>query len=190
MSAVAPSAGLARADAPLSAVIAAAALVAGLADAALVLSSDHFPDRMVWAVFGTAVGWSFVGTGLYAWRRRPESRFGVLMTLLGFAWFLAPFSAANDSLLFTLGFVVGSLWGAVLAHVLLSFPSGPARIGEPPRARDRGLRARAARPRAGDARARGPRPHRLRGPVPARICCSSRATWSSARPCSRRARPS
>ena len=105
MSAVAPSAGLARADAPLAAVIAAAALVAGLADAALVLSSDHFPDRTVWAVFGTAVGWSFVGTGLYAWRRRPESRFGVLMTLLGFAWFLAPFSAANDPLLFTLGFV-------------------------------------------------------------------------------------
>jgi len=124
MSAVAPSAGLARAAAPLPAVIAAAALLAGLADAALVLSSDHFPDRTVWAVFGTAVGWSFVGTGLYAWRRRPESRFGVLMTLLGFAWFFAPFSAANNSLLFTLGFVLGSLWGAVLAHVLLSFPSG------------------------------------------------------------------
>jgi hypothetical protein len=36
-------------------VIAAAALLAGLADAAFVLSSDHFTDR-IWAVFGPVVG--------------------------------------------------------------------------------------------------------------------------------------
>ena len=104
-------------------VIAAAALLAGLADCVLVLSSDHFTDR-AWAAFGPLVGWSFVATGMYAWRRRPESRFGVLMVVLGFAWFLAPLAAADSSLLFTLGIVLGSLWGAVLAHVLLSFPSG------------------------------------------------------------------
>ena len=60
------------------AVIAGAALLAGLAACALVLSSDHLADRAVWAVFGPVVGWSFVGTGLYASRRRPESRFGGL----------------------------------------------------------------------------------------------------------------
>src|SRR5688572_3874394 len=57
-------------DGPM--VIAAAALLAGLADFILVLSSDHFTDR-AWAAFGPLVGWSFVGTGVYAQRRRPES---------------------------------------------------------------------------------------------------------------------
>jgi len=104
-------------------VIAAAALLAGLADLFLVLNSDHVADR-AWAVFGPLVGWSFVGTGLYAQARRPESRFGALMIVLGFTWFLAPLSEANAPLLFTLGIPLGSLWGAVLAHVLLSFPSG------------------------------------------------------------------
>jgi signal transduction histidine kinase len=124
MSAVARSAGVARLDVRRSAVIAAAALLAGLAAFAIVVSSDHFADRAVWAVFGPVVGWSFVGTGLYAWKRRPESRFGLLMTLLGFAWFLAPLGAADDPLLFTLGIVLGSLWGPLLGQVLLSFPSG------------------------------------------------------------------
>ena len=104
-------------------VIAAAALLAGLADAALVLSSDHFTDR-IWAVFGPVVGWSFIGTGMYARRRRPESRFGDLMIVLGFTWFLAALPAADDGLLFTAGILLGSVWGAVLAHVLFSFPSG------------------------------------------------------------------
>ena len=44
---------------------------------------------MAWAIAGPVVGWSFVGTGLYAWRRRPESRIGLLMVLLGFAWFIS-----------------------------------------------------------------------------------------------------
>ena len=104
--------------------IAAAALAAGIADSLLVLTSDHFTDRGAWAVFGPLVGWSFVGTGLYACRRRPESRFGALMTLLGFAWFFAPLAAADSPLLFTLGLVLGGLWGPVLAHALLSFPTG------------------------------------------------------------------
>jgi hypothetical protein len=30
-------------------------------------------------VFGPIVVWSFVGTGLYAWHRRPASRVGLLM---------------------------------------------------------------------------------------------------------------
>ncbi len=123
MSAVARPAVFLHADDRRLLAIAAAALVAGLAGSVLVLNSDHFTDR-IWAVFGPVVGWSFVGTGMYAWRRRPESHFGVLMMVLGFAWFLAPLGAANAPLLFTAGIVFGSVWGAVLAHVLLSFPSG------------------------------------------------------------------
>ena len=104
--------------------IAAAALLCGVGDVLLVLGSEHFPDREVWAVSGPVVGWSFVGTGLYAWRRRPESRFGRLMVLAGFTWFLGPLYASADPLVFTVGIVLSGIWGPVFGHLLLSFPTG------------------------------------------------------------------
>jgi signal transduction histidine kinase len=104
--------------------IAAAALLCGVGTVVVVLGSDHFEDPTVWAVFGPVVGWSFVGTGVYAWRRRPESRFGLLMTLVGFTWFLAPLYASDSPFVFALGIVLGGLWGPVFGHVLLSFPTG------------------------------------------------------------------
>jgi signal transduction histidine kinase len=111
----------------------AAALLWGIGDVLLILSSEHFPDPRAWAVFGPLVGWSFIGTGLYAWRRRPESRFGLLMTLAGFAWLLGPLPAADSPLVFTLGIVLGGLAGPLFGHVLLSFPTG--RLTTPARRR-------------------------------------------------------
>ena len=110
-------------------VLAAAALAAGLAVSVVVVTGERVAGRGAWALFGPLVGWSFVGTGLYAWRRRPESHFGALMTLLGFAWFFTPLGAADDPLLFALGLLLGGLWGPVLAHILLSFPSGRLQAG-------------------------------------------------------------
>jgi signal transduction histidine kinase len=104
--------------------IAAAALLCGVADVLLIVSSEHVTEPGVRAVFGPVVAWSFVGTGLYAWRRRPESRFGLLMVLVGFAWFLGPLYAADSPLLFSIGIVAGGLWGPIFGHVLLSFPTG------------------------------------------------------------------
>ncbi len=104
--------------------IAAAALLCGVCDVLLVLSSEHLSDPDVWVVFGPVVGWSFVGAGLYAWRTRPESRFGVLMVLVGFAWFLGPVYASDAPLVFTVGIVLSALWGPIFGHVLLSFPTG------------------------------------------------------------------
>jgi signal transduction histidine kinase len=104
-----------------------AALVAGAAVVALELTSHHRDAKVVWAVFGPVVGWSFVGTGLYASRRRPESRTGALMILLGFAWFLFTLDAANSPLVYTLAQVAGGLWGALFLHLGLSFPTGRLR---------------------------------------------------------------
>jgi signal transduction histidine kinase len=101
-----------------------AGLAAGAGVVAVVLASDHQEAKAVWAIFGPAVGWSFIGTGLYAWRRRPESRTGALMVLLGFAWFLFTLQAANSPLVYTLALVIGGLWGGVFLHIGLSFPSG------------------------------------------------------------------
>jgi signal transduction histidine kinase len=108
-------------------VIAAVAAAIGLADGLLIITSDHFEDRVVWSLFGPFISWGFVGTGLYAWWRRPESRFGLLLVALGYAWLLAPLPAASSPVIFTAGIVVGSLWGPLLAHALLSFPTGRLR---------------------------------------------------------------
>ena len=103
--------------------IVGAALLCGVGDLLLVARSDHLTEPGIWA-FAPLVGCSFVGTGLYAWHRRPESRFGLLMAIVGFAWFLAPLAAANGPYLFTLGILLSGLWGPPFAHVLLSFPTG------------------------------------------------------------------
>jgi signal transduction histidine kinase len=104
--------------------IALAALVAGAGVVAIVLTGDHQDAKVAWAIFGPAVGWSFVGTGLYAWRTRPQSRIGFLMVLLGFAWFLSTVEFADPPLVYTAGLVLAGLWGGVFMHLGVSFPSG------------------------------------------------------------------
>jgi signal transduction histidine kinase len=104
--------------------IALAALACGAVTVALVLASDHLDAKAVWAVFGPAVGWSFIGTGLYAERRRPESRVGTLMVAFGFAWFVGVLGAANSPLLYSVNVVFGGLWGGVFLQLIMSFPSG------------------------------------------------------------------
>jgi signal transduction histidine kinase len=111
-----------------------AGLAAGLGVFAIALGSDHEEDPTLWAVFGAAVGWSFIGTGLYAWRRRPESRIGALMIVLGFAWFLFTLRSADAPFVYTLSHVFGGLWGSVFLHLGITFPSGRIR-----NARDRAI---------------------------------------------------
>jgi hypothetical protein len=87
----APPPGLSRALIAL----ALAGFVFGLACLGLVLDSSHEEDRGLVAAVDLLVGWSFVGTGLFAWWRRPSSRTGALMTAVGFAWFAQTLSAAD-----------------------------------------------------------------------------------------------
>jgi signal transduction histidine kinase len=109
--------------------IVVAALLAGAGVVALELTSAHQDAKAVWAVFGPVVGWSFIGTGLYAWGRRPDSRTGALMVVLGFAWFVFMLDAANSPLIYTVALLAGGLWGGVFLHLGLSFPTG--RLPEP-----------------------------------------------------------
>jgi signal transduction histidine kinase len=101
-----------------------AALAAGIVVIAVVLGSDHQDDPGLWAGFSCAVGWSFIGTGLYAWRRRPESRTGALMIALGFAWFLFTLQASDVPAVYTLALTLGGLWGSVFLHLGITFPGG------------------------------------------------------------------
>jgi signal transduction histidine kinase len=104
--------------------IVVAALACGAGVVALVLGSDREDAYLAYAVFGPIVMWSFVGTGLYAWRRRPASRVGLLMVLLGFAWGVAALSFANSRFVYTFAAVFGGLWGGVFLHLVVSFPTG------------------------------------------------------------------
>jgi signal transduction histidine kinase len=101
-----------------------AGLGCGLAYLALILDSDHVDARRLTAALGLLVGWSFIGTGLLAWWRRPGNRTGMLMVTAGFAWFATGVSDANGDVLHTVGIALDGLFPAVVGHLLLAFPSG------------------------------------------------------------------
>src|SRR5687768_10829672 len=86
-----------------------AGLAAGIAVAVLATNSDHLDARGAAAAAGLLLGWSFIGTGLYAWDRRPENGTGALMVAVGFTWFLSSVVTANSELVFTIGLLVGNL---------------------------------------------------------------------------------
>ena len=71
------------------------------------------------------VGVSFIACGLVAWRRRPDSDVGRLMTAAGFGVFVFPLLSQLDSpVAFTTGVLFSSLWTVVFAALVLSFVTG------------------------------------------------------------------
>jgi PAS domain S-box-containing protein len=106
------------------------ALAAGVGAVALVLGSSHEENRIVVSVFGLLIGWAFVVAGLIALTRRPENRTGVLMIVVGLAFFVGALSDSNVSILFTLGMVLGALFVGALVHLMLAYPSGRLTPGE------------------------------------------------------------
>ena len=116
-----------RLSARTRATVGAAGAAAGVAAAgALVWGGYHVSaDLLAPAlVLDLAVGWSFIGVGLVAWARRPDSRTGALMVVFGFAWF-ARFAVAVDTRTgFVVGVLVGSVHLSVLVHLLATFPGG------------------------------------------------------------------
>ena len=103
-------------------------LALGIVSAGLVatvtVASRHEPDKALAVVAGVVIGLSFIGVGLFAWWRRPLNRFGVLMTGVGFAWFMASLTAANASAIFTVASYLGPLYIALVVHMVLAFPGG------------------------------------------------------------------
>ncbi len=91
---------------------------------ALVLTSDHETDKAFQVIAGAVVAPSFMGTGLFAWRRRPHNHTGLLMYAVGVAFVLGSLKEANAPALFDLGLIFGNLFIAVVAHLLVAFPTG------------------------------------------------------------------
>jgi signal transduction histidine kinase len=107
----------------LLALFALGVIFAGL-DVALALTSSHEDQKVVTAILGPLIGLSFIGTGVFAWWRRPLNRFGLLMTGVGFAWFLAGLTESNNSTVYTIGSYVEPLYLVLVIQMVLSFPTG------------------------------------------------------------------
>jgi len=99
-------------------------LLYGLAVGGLILGSNHVDGRLAYAGLGLLVGWSFIGTGVFASWRRPANRFGGLLTAVGFAWITSGLYAANPPVIFMFGLLFGNVWIVLLAQALLAYPSG------------------------------------------------------------------
>src|SRR3954447_20686730 len=114
----------------LLALFAVGALCAAV-DVALVLASHHEDQKVVAAILGPLIGLAFIGTGAFAWWRRPLNRFGLLMTAVGFAWFIGGMTESNDAVVYTVGTYVGPLYLVLVVQMLLSFPTGRLDAGPP-----------------------------------------------------------
>jgi signal transduction histidine kinase len=71
-----------------------------------------------------AVGWTFVGCGLVAWARRPESRTGPLMAATGCTWFLWNFASVGVAVVAWVAAHLVYLHRGALVHLVLTYPSG------------------------------------------------------------------
>jgi hypothetical protein len=92
----------------------------------VLLARTHTPDRepLVQALLFVWMILTYSTAGLVAWWRRPESRFGPLMVLAGFAAFLSSLSFSNHQLVFTVGQLFDLVLVPLILHMLLAFPTG------------------------------------------------------------------
>src|SRR5215211_2556987 len=104
--------------------VGAAGFVAGVVPLLLAINSPGGAHRTVIAAIGPVIGWAFIGTGLYAWARRPTNRIGPLMIAVGFSFCVASLSVAQQPWLFAAGLLFFPLPYAILTHIMLAFPTG------------------------------------------------------------------
>src|SRR5262245_22711005 len=76
---------------------------------------------------GLLIGASFTGAGVFAWRSRPRNRVGLLMVAVGVTWLPHQIAMSSDHPLTEYAVSASTLWIAVIAHLMLAFPTG--RVG-------------------------------------------------------------
>jgi signal transduction histidine kinase len=112
--------------------VAAGGLAVGLFSLHVARSNSTFWFAGRSAADGTAflaAGWAAIGTGLASWLRRPESRFGPLLAVAGFGWFVLEWNNENvgSAIAFTIGLVLYASCAPLVAHAVLAHGSG--RVG-------------------------------------------------------------
>jgi signal transduction histidine kinase len=106
------------------AALAAAALAAEFGALVPVIWSNGEPVEGA-QVVSRLIGGSFAACGIVAWRRRPDSRSGMLMTAVGFGFLASPLLgqvAAGSAQ--TAAIVLSDLWSIPFAALILTFLTG------------------------------------------------------------------
>jgi signal transduction histidine kinase len=97
-----------------------AAAIAELLTLRPVLFTGDAPVAVIDVIFAL-VGGSFAAFGLVAWRRRPDSRSGMLMTATGFAFFVSPLlSQLNGPVAYTAWSLLVDAWIFFFVTLLLT----------------------------------------------------------------------
>jgi signal transduction histidine kinase len=99
-------------------------LVAAVGSYKLSLAGEYGPLPHIHAGLVAWIVVSYVGCGLIAWSKRPESRFGPLMVAAGLAPALARLSDAEVEAARVVGEGLRLLPAVVFLHVFLVYPSG------------------------------------------------------------------
>src|SRR3954469_8763396 len=87
--------------------------------------TDRGPPVPLEEVLHNLSGVSFAACGLIAWRRRPDSAVGPMLTVAGLGVLLSAILGQVDSpVAFTIDLLFGELWIAVYAALILSFVTG------------------------------------------------------------------
>jgi signal transduction histidine kinase len=90
----------------------------------LALTSDHVAEPGLQAALMDWITLPYILAGVFAWSRRPDSRFGPLMIAAGFTMFVSSLAWANTAGLHTIGQAFDLVPAAVFVHVFLAFPTG------------------------------------------------------------------
>ncbi len=90
----------------------------------LVRASDRDPDSALLLLAAALVGLAFVAAAAVAQVRRPENRTGLLLALVGWAWYLGWLTYADTPFWHTLGMAVVPFFLAPFVHLLVAYPTG------------------------------------------------------------------
>jgi signal transduction histidine kinase len=104
--------------------VALAGFAAAIGAYRLSLSGDYGPLPHIHAALVSWIVLAYVGCGLIAWSRRPESRFGPLMVAAGLVPALSRLAEADSAVLQVVGESILLLPPLVFIHVFLAYPSG------------------------------------------------------------------
>ncbi|HEY1281279.1 MAG TPA: hypothetical protein VGF22_16495, partial [Acidimicrobiales bacterium] len=101
------------------------AVTAGCVAAAVALQdlSNRPADLVEWRV-GLVLVVVTIGAGLAAWARRPDTPIGRRLVILGLLSFTDALLRSNDAVIFTVGNLVAASSAALLANVVVTYPSG------------------------------------------------------------------
>src|SRR5215217_7144437 len=98
----------------------------------LALTSDHLARPAAAGVYWSYLVAAATAVGVYWWTRRPASRFGPLLVLMGVLTWVTSWQGSDAPLVFDLGVLAEAPFFVLTFYLFLAFPMGRL---EPPAAR-------------------------------------------------------